>query len=461
MENLSASAISSAFKNALRNDLVSEEDSALIFYDLGFLSERVNYLKRCFPDGTLHGLAVKACPLADIMNLTRDLGCGVEAASSGEVKFALHLGFKPSMIVYDSPVKTRAEIKFAINEGVHLNLDNFTELERVKKEIELVEAALNPDEIRNSENNWRNGQIIKSASTIGIRINPQIGEGTISESSVAGEYSKFGVPLKYKRKELITAFIENDFLTGLHLHVGSQGCSLDMLAEGVGRLYDLMLEINNLTLKGKGFAQITTFDIGGGLPVSYFRDKSPVLMEDYVEALKLRAPLLFTSNQKPAANNQQPSTRLITEFGRWTYTNSGWAISRVEYVKHDPEVNTAMIHVGADLFVRECLNPRDWQHEYTVLDKHGNIKTGNSAKPWNLAGPLCFAGDILAKGVSLPDVNEGDYIVVHDSGGYTFSMWSRYNSRYAPGILGYYNDGESFVRLKEREGIEDIIRFWT
>jgi diaminopimelate decarboxylase len=117
-----------------------------------------------------------------------------------------------------------------------------------------------------------------------------------------------------------------------------------------------------------------------------------------------------------------------------------------------------MIHVGADLFIRECLNPSDWKHEYTVLDCKGNPKTGYSSNPWNLAGPLCFSGDILAKNVILPEIEEGDYIVIHDSGGYTFSMWSRYNSRFAPRILGY--QGDAFEILKEREGMDELIRFW-
>ncbi len=443
MENLTPGKISLAFRKAVSAGLMRNEDSALIFYDLSFLGERLAQLKSCFPASALHGLAIKACPLAGIMKLSRELGCGVEAASLGEVMLALHLGFSPGMVVYDSPVKTAEELEFALAEGVHLNLDNFSELERVKEQIA----------------KWRNGEI---KSTVGIRINPQIGEGSISESSVAGEYSKFGVPLNYKRQELIHAFLENDFLTGMHLHVGSQGCSLEMLTEGCGKLYDLMLEINSLTMVKKGFEQISTFDIGGGLPVSYFRDKRPALMEDYADALKQRAPLLFVNKfPQPASSAPQAGLRLITEFGRWTYTNAGWTVSRVEYVKQDPGVNTAMIHVGADLFVRECLNPRDWLHEYTLLDRAGNIKEGVSENPWNLAGPLCFSGDILAKGVPLPEVQEGDNIVIHDTGGYTFSMWSRYNSRFAPRIIGYYNDGETFVLLKEREGMADILKFWT
>jgi len=431
MQNLSPAKISLAFQNALRSGLIRKEDSAVIFYDLSFLKERLSLLKSCFPTGTLHGLAIKACPLAAVMQIAREEGCGVEAASLGEVQVSLSLGFKPGMIVYDSPVKTMEELEFALRKGIHVNLDNFSELNRVK------------DLLKN--------KVPGSTSTIGIRINPQVGEGSISESSVAGEYSKFGVPLRHKRQELVNAFLENSFLSGMHLHVGSQGCSLELLTEGTGRLYDLALEVNELSLREKGYPQITTFDIGGGLPVSYFRETVPVRMEDYVAALKQRAPLLF--------GNQ--GIKLITEFGRWTYTNAGWTVSRIEYVKEDPGVNTAMIHVGADLFIRECLNPKDWSHEYTVLDSEGNVRSGSAANPWNLAGPLCFSGDILAKGVNLPPAGEGDHIVIHDTGGYTFSMWSRYNSRFAPRIIGYYNNGESFVLLKEREGINDIIKFWT
>ena len=132
MENLSPDKISTAFRKALQAGLIREVDSAVIFYDISFLQKRITDLKSCFPQGTLHGLAIKACPLTGIMKLTKDLGCGVEAASMGEVKLALHNGFKPEMIIYDSPVKTHEELEFALNEGVHLNLDNFSELERVK-----------------------------------------------------------------------------------------------------------------------------------------------------------------------------------------------------------------------------------------------------------------------------------------------------------------------------------------
>ncbi len=426
---LSSGSIGKALRSALSNGLIREEDTAAIFYDLSELGSRIRHLTSCFPSTTLHALAIKANPLSRIMAFMREIapGIGVEAASSGEVVMALKSGYRPGNVVFDSPVKTYADIQFALSEGVHLNIDNLSELERVKQI--LVTGA------------------VTLAGTIGLRINPQIGVGTIAESSVAGEYSKFGVPIKFSRADLEMAFLTNPWLTGVHLHVGSQGCPMEMLIEGIGVLYDFVQEVNHKR-SSRGFPPVEIFDIGGGLPVAYLSTITPPSMSDYVMQIAERAPGLFDTS----------SFKLITEFGRWAYTNSGWTASRVEYVKRDPSINTAMLHVGADLFVRECLNPKDWQHEYSVFDPDGNLKSGTDHHPYNLAGPLCFSGDIIAKNVQLPRIEEGDYVVIHDTGGYTFSMWSRYNSRQTPRIIGYRE--ENFEVIKERETLEELQRFW-
>lgn len=425
--------IERALERAIASGWLRDEDSAMIGYDLSYLEERIRNLKSLFPGNTLHGLAVKANPLVRIMEFTKKLGTGVEAASMGEAHLALKTGYQPDQIIYDSPVKTYRELEFALKTGMHINIDNFSELDRV--------------------NNLLNN--LASGSTIGIRINPQVGVGAILESSVAGEYSKFGVPIKTGRAALEKAFLDYPWLTGVHLHVGSQGCPMLLLIDGIGVLYDFTLEMNEKRQRA-GLPPVNIFDIGGGLPVSYQSNSDPTSMEEYVAAIRKRAPRLLTADLPTG----QAGCRLITEFGRWVYTNTGWTVSRVEYVKHDPGINTAMIHVGADLFVRECLNPHDWQHEYSVYDPSGRRKTGQDEHPYNLAGPLCFSGDILAKAVILPKIEEGDYIVIHDTGSYTFSMWSRYNSRQTPRIVGYFNDGERFELIKERETVEELYGFW-
>jgi diaminopimelate decarboxylase len=426
--NLGQQEIEQTLKRALSSGWIRPQDTAVIMYDLDLLHERLRHLTSVFPSSTLHGLAIKANPLLRVMEFARKAGeameanIGVEAASMGEVTLALQSGFRPDQVVYDSPVKTEIELKQALKAGIHLNIDNLSELERVNKLLKKI----------------------SSGSTIGIRINPQVGVGTILESSVAGEYSKFGVPIGTERERLMEAFLTFPWLTGMHLHVGSQGCSLEMLVRGVGVLYDFAMELNKKRMVG-GMPAISIFDIGGGLPISYVFDKPAPSMEVYYSAIMERAPELS-------------AFRLITEFGRWVFTNAGWTVSRVEYVKHDPGVTTLMIHVGAELFIRECLNPTDWRHEYSLFDKNGIRKVGMDPTPCNIAGPLCFSGDILAKGVTLPMAEEGDYLVIHDTGGYTFSMWSHYNSRQFPRVLGHRM--EQFEILRERDSLEDISMFW-
>jgi diaminopimelate decarboxylase len=428
-DRLSDDRIAGAFRAALgRKDLISSGDTALLFYDLSFLDRRVKNLIEVFPESTLHAVAIKANPLVKILNHLRDIGAGLEAASLPELFLAVKCGFNPKKIVFDSPVKTRDEIFFAVENGVHINADSFDELERIDS---LVRER-------------------KTASTFGVRINPQVGTGEIIATGVAGDYSKFGIPIKDHREKIIRSIIDFDWLRGIHVHIGSQGCPVNLLIGGIQTIVELVNEANS-ALRDSGIERrINIIDLGGGLPVSYRKDQKPVGMIEYRERLNAVLDALEGDDFK-----------FITEFGRYIHANTGWTASRVEYVKRENGINTAMIHVGADLFLRECYRPEDWYHEFSVVDKDGNLKSGLDDTPYVLAGPLCFAGDTIARNIRLPMVEKGDYIIIHDTGAYTLSMWSRYNSRQIPKVIGYYNDGESFEILRERESADDLWKFWS
>ncbi|MFP4471453.1 MAG: hypothetical protein ACLFPE_12240 [Bacteroidales bacterium] len=413
-----------------RKGLLSAADTAVIFQDLDAMEERLDQLKKFFPEHTLHAIAIKAMPLPPVLRKIGNAGAGLEAASLPELVLALKSGVQPTKIVFDSPVKTREEIEFALRNQVLLNADSLDEIHRI--------AEIHPH--------------TKTKSIVGLRINPQVGEGRISITSVAGDYSKFGVPLKTKRQEIIKAYHDHEWLTGIHLHVGSQGCELPLLVNGVKAVADLALEINR-ELKAAGKPnRISTFDIGGGLPVAYSSEDNPPLMQDYVAALSNKVPELFDG-----------TFHLITEFGRWVHVNSGFAVSRVEYVKdeiHPGGPKTAMIHLGADMFIRECYLPEQWTHRLSVTDQDCTIKSSGEAYRYMIAGPLCFQGDIIARNVLLPEIRPADWIIIHDTGGYTLSMWSRYNSRQIPKVIGYRHGGDHFEILREREKPEDLWAFW-
>ena len=426
-ERITCEKMSQVFRNSLKEKIVNNENTSVIFYDLSFLEERVNELIRLFPQSTLHAIAVKANPLTKILSFLNFLNVGAEAAGLPELYLAEKSGLDPDKIVFDSPVKTMPELEYAMKLGAHINADSLAELKRIAELLNMI----------------------RTKSSFGIRINPQVGTGKILSTSVAGEYSKFGVPIKEYRKELIQSFLEYDWLRGVHLHTGSQGCPVELLVKSVKVVYDFVNETNELLKRnGKG-KQIDVFDIGGGLPVSYGKDEKIITMSEYKEKLCEHCEELFSGKLK-----------LITEFGRYVHANAGWTASRVEYVKESSGVKTAMIHTGADLFLRKCYQPDEWFHEISVLDSDGNIKNGKDTTPYIIAGPLCFAGDILSKEIILPEVKEGDYVLIHDTGAYTLSMWSRYNSRQVPKVVGYFNDGEKFEILKERESLDDVRKFW-
>lgn len=425
---LQSGEISAVFSSFLKNKyLTGSGDTSLVFYDLNFIESRINGLKSQFPHGSLHAIAVKANPLMRILKKMNGLGTGVEAASLPELKMAEKTGFLPETIVFDSPCKTKEEIEYALSKGVYVNADSFAELDRIS------------DILRK----------IKSVSRIGLRINPQVGTGTIKSTSVAGEISKFGIPVNENREKIIEYYLKYSWLEGIHVHIGSQGCPVPLLVDGIRKVLDLAEEINHRLQTESKPNSIRMFDIGGGLPVSYFIDQQPVSMIEYVSLLKERCSELFNGRY-----------RLITEFGRYIFANSGWVASKAEYVKREPGYNVIITHVGADLFIRKCYNPTDWHHHISVVDKNGKPKTGIDKTKYIVAGPLCFAGDVLATDIELPVVEEGDYILIHDTGAYTLSMWSRYNSRQMPKVIGY--DGNTnFEVLKEKENPEDLEEFWS
>lgn len=404
---------------ALACGVMDGEDTAALFYGLDALDARFREARDAFPEGTLHAVAVKAAPLPALLGRLAALGAGMEAASLPEMHLALSSGCPPDRVVYDSPAKTAAELREALALGVHLNADNFQELER----LDAFTAKTAPK------------------ASMGLRVNPQVGQGAIEATSVAGEFSKFGEPV-LKRREIIEAYLRRPWLTGIHMHVGSQGCGLELFTRAARTVLDLVRDI----CSAAGRRQVTRIDIGGGLPVAYGPGESPPFMTGYAAALRRECPELFDGGYG-----------VFTEFGRWLFANQGFAASRVEYVKEQPGHRTAVIHLGADMFLRPCYAPESWRHRIAVAGPDGALKRGPGS-PWHIAGPLCFSGDFLARSRPLPDISPGDFVIVLDAGAYTYGMWSRYNSRQMPKVIGL--EGGRARVIKKRESVESVLAFW-
>ncbi|MCX4543247.1 diaminopimelate decarboxylase [Streptomyces sp. NBC_01565] len=365
------------------------------------------------PPGTpvLHAFAVKAAPLVPVLRLLAEAGLGCEVASPGELALARAAGVAPDRTVLDSPAKTAAELREALALGIAVNADSRQELERLDA---LVAAS-------------------PTAPPVGIRINPQTGAGAIDALSTATATSKFGVALRDPgaREWLVRAFLERPWLTRLHTHSGSQGVPLSLIAEGVRELHALAEEIN----AAAGRRQVDTLDIGGGLPVNFTSDASAPTYAQYVAALRAAAPALFRGRYG-----------LVTEFGRSLLAKHGLVLSRVEYTKTTGGRPIALTHAGVQLATRTVYAPQAWPLRILPYDAKGAPKTGPPVAQ-DIAGPACFAGDLLATARELPELAPGDLIAVPDTGAYFFTAHYGYNSLPRPAVHGFTTTPSGAVRF--------------
>jgi len=376
----------------ISRQLLREEAPLVGLIDMDTLGLVVRSLQRAFPTHFSHAFAAKANPMPAVLAFMRAAGMACEVASAHEFAAAVDASFNPQDIVFDSPAKTRPELRGALARGTVLYLDNFQELARVE---ELLSTTA-------------------SSATIGVRINPQVGAGTIASTSTASATSKFGIALRDRgnRDALIAAFVARPWLSSLHVHVGSQGCPLELAVQGVRAVVDLAMSINAAC----GQQRIHTLDIGGGLPVNFASDTVSPTFEDYATLLRTAVPQLFDGR-----------VRVITEFGRSVIAKAGFMLARVEFTKIMGTRRIAITHAGAQVAARTVYQPEVWPLRISALDDKGRPKHADLVAQ-DIAGPCCFAGDILAHQRILPLLEPDDHILIHDTGGYYFSSPYIYNS---------------------------------
>ncbi|MGJ7878871.1 diaminopimelate decarboxylase [Streptomyces rochei] len=372
----------------------------------------------------LHAFAVKATPLVPVVRLLHEEGIGAEVASPGELALARAAGVPPERTVLDSPAKTQEELREALALGIAVNADNPQELARIDA---LVAGGT-------------------SRSQLGVRVNPQVGGGSIEALSTATATSKFGVALRDEgaREWVVRAYLDRPWLTRLHAHTGSQGIPLTLMAEGVAETYALAEEINERA----GRRQVDTLDIGGGLPVNFASDETTPTYAEYARVLREAVPGLFDGRYG-----------LVTEFGRSLLAKHGTVVARVEYAKSAGGRPVAVTHAGVQVATRTVYAPGAWPLRIAAYDAKGLPKAGPDVVQ-DVAGPACFAGDLLATGRALPLLEQGDYAAALDTGAYYFAHHYAYNSLARPRVYGFGADGSggvAFATVREAQSVAEIV----
>jgi diaminopimelate decarboxylase len=166
-----------------------------------------------------------------------------------------------------------------------------------------------------------------------------------------------------------------------------------------------------------------------------------------VTALRRSAPQLFDG-----------SFRIVTEYGRALMARNGFVAARVEYTKTSGGRRIALTHAGAQLAARTAYAPTSWPLRVLAYDAEGRP---SRAEPeiQDVAGPCCFAGDLLAEERPLPRLDAGDLVVAPDTGAYYFSAPYHYNSLPMPPVHGFETDADEvrFTLLRRAETLAEVV----
>ena len=395
MRQISPEEIAEQYRLAVENKVLSSQCKAAIFYSSALLANRLSILSNHFPKNTLLAVAIKANSSPEVLKCIVDAGYGLEAASIEEVKLAMSAGIVAEKIVFDSPVKTREEIAYCHQHlpGMIVNANALQELSRYPADF---------------------------SGRLGLRINPLVQTDAPEFFDVVRKNSKFGVPISLEA-EIIEACLQYSKVSGLHIHIGSGIKDFSGNVAAVKLVCALAEKINNRRVALGIETKISWIDIGGG--IHFDSEAGSFGVQSFVKALKKETPLF-------------ESFEVITEYGAFVHKHNSFAISRIEYVlasAHPEIADTAFIHLGADLFLRKVYSSLPIEYPCFVLQKSPALETST----YNIAGPLCFAGDYLYYDLALPKLAEGDLFVIQDIGANTLSMWSGHCSRERPKVVLY------------------------
>ena len=348
--------------------------------------------------------AVKSLSNISILKIIKDMGCGFDIVSGGELHRVLSIGADPQKIIFSGVGKTRNEIE----QGIKNNILSFN-----------VESA---SELYNIERIAKN---INSSAPVSIRINPDIDSGGHDYITTGRKGDKFGISSIEEIFELCkySAISKNLNLVGLACHIGSQILDLDGYIESANKIFELS---NQLSMEG---ITLDFLDLGGGLGIAY-ENEVPPLPNELISVLEEK----FVGRKE----------RLILEPGRSISANAGILLTKIEYIKDN--------FLIVDAAMNDLLRPALYKASHGVL----NLKDKKeNAKNWDIVGPVCESSDFLAKNVYI-EAEEGDYIAIKNAGAYGFVMASNYNSR--PRACEVLIDGNESSLIRKRETFDDLLK---
>lgn len=354
--------------------------------------------------------AMKANYNVGILNLLKKNNAYLDTVSPGEVHLALKLGFKKDDILFTSNNITDDEMHEVKQTGVLFNIGSLSRLKKL--------GAAYP------------------GSEVCIRFNPDVYAGENKHVQTAGAITKFGVLLSQVNEVLKIVKKYNLKVVGLHEHTGS----------GIGQTEKVLQSMTNLlsVAKSKNFPDLQFIDFGGGFKVNYTPGSKKI---DYASFGK-KITSIFTKFCKEYGKELE----MYFEPGKYIVAESGYLVIEVNTVKNNRGRLIAGTNSGFNHLIRPLL-----YESYHHIENISNPKGRKYV--YDVCGNICETGDCFARQRELPEIREGDKLIIKNAGAYCYSMGSIYNLRSMPSEL-LVADGKEFLitkKLSNEELAESII----
>jgi diaminopimelate decarboxylase len=179
---------------------------------------------------------------------------------------------------------------------------------------------------------------------------------------------------------------------------------------------------------------ISFINLSGGVGIAYRPDQPSNDIEVIGEGVRKAYEEILT----PAGMDD---VAIFTELGRFMLAPYGHLVAKVLHQKHIWKE-----YIGLDACAANLMRPAMYRayHHITVLGK----ENAPCDHLYDVTGGLCENNDKFAIDRMLPEIDVGDYVVIHDTGAHGFSMGYNYNGKLRSAELLLQENGE--VKLIRR-----------
>jgi len=393
-------------------NLVSEFPTPFYIYDEEAIRNNVRALKKAFSwnAGFHEYFAVKSTPNPSILKIFKEEGCGVDCASLTELMIANQCGFSNKEIMFTSNVTTTEEYIYAKNLGAIINLDDTAH-------INFLSSCAGIPEL------------------ISCRLN--LGEAIVHEDKVVINLtnSKFGSTkeqiydgFKYLQKLGTEHF-------GIHAQFGAHKREAEYFGNNAHKIFSYVVDLYKTT-----GIKVDFINLAGGIGI-------PFLPEDSKADITAISSCIKKAYDETIVSSGLAPISLFTELGIYMTGPYGYFVSTVLHVK-----KTYKDFLGLDASTNSFMGPSSYNNYYHITVMGSEDKAYNHV--YDITGALCEDRDRFAIGRQLPFTQEGDILVFHDAGAYTYSHSNNFNGKLRPKELMLCKDG-TVKMIRRAETPED------